>query len=42
MSDERFAALVTVGFIAALSLWVPAIDLLQHFLRNRVVHRQRD
>ncbi len=42
MSDELFASFVTVGFLAALSLWVPALNLLQRFLRNHVVPRQKD
>jgi hypothetical protein len=31
-----------VGLIAALSLWVPALTLLQRFIRNHVVPRQRN
>jgi hypothetical protein len=42
MSDELFASLVTVSFLGALSLWVPTLDLLQHFMRNHVTHRQKD
>jgi hypothetical protein len=42
MSDELFASLVTVGLVAALSLWVPTLDVLRHFIRNRVIHRQKD
>jgi hypothetical protein len=41
MSDEMFASLVTAGLVAALSLWVPALDLIQQFIRN-LVYRQRD
>jgi hypothetical protein len=37
MSDELFASIVTVGLIAALSLWVPALDLLRHVVRKQAI-----
>lgn len=42
MSDELFASVVTVGLLVALSLWVPALDLLQRFIRNHAIHQQKD
>jgi hypothetical protein len=42
MSDELFASLVTLGLLAALSLWVPLLDRIQRFLNNQVTHKHEE
>lgn len=41
MSDELFAVSVTVGFLTALLLWVPALNLIQRFIRDGGEHTHK-
>lgn len=34
MSDEKLALFISVGILAALALWVPALELLQRAIRH--------
>jgi hypothetical protein len=42
MSDEMFASITTVGILASLLLWVPAINLLQRLFKAHGRHTQKD
>ena len=41
MSEEMIAMLITVASLAALTLWVPLLHLLDHSIRNFRTRSQR-
>ena len=40
MSDKLLSIAITVGILAALALWVPALDLCKRFILKHGKHRK--